>query len=161
MHRYKKAVLYLLFAAVVFAAQFLRSGDLVTGRPPAINQTTLGGIHADTMIGKGPAILYFWGDWCGVCSMMQSAISAVSADYPLLTVALRSGSDSALNRYLQQKRLAWPVINDTHGNIAQTFGVKAVPALFFIDAKGDIVFTSVGYTSEWGLRIRLWLASLW
>jgi len=61
---------------------------------------------------------------------------------------------------MQKKQLAWSVINDTHGHIAESYGVKAVPALFFINTDGDIVFTSVGYTSEWGLRLRLWLAGL-
>jgi len=88
----KKYGFYLLFAAAVFAAQFLRTSDLVTGKPPAITQSTLGGINADSIIGKGPAIIYFWAEWCGVCSMMQHAVSAMSADYPLLTVALRSGT---------------------------------------------------------------------
>ncbi len=156
----KKYGLYLVFATVVFAAQFLRTSDLVTGKPPMITQSTLGGIHAESIIGKGPAIVYFWAEWCGVCAMMQHAVSAVSTDYPLLTVALRSGTDSAVGHYLQKKQLAWSVINDAHGNIAQSYGVKAVPALFFINADGNIVFTSVGYTSEWGLRLRLWLAGL-
>jgi thioredoxin-related protein len=52
------------------------------------------------------------------------------------------------------------VINDRYGDIAKNYGVKAVPAVFFTDASGNIVFNSSGYTSEWGLRIRLWLASL-
>jgi thiol-disulfide isomerase/thioredoxin len=156
----KKYALYLLFAAAIFAGQFLRTGDLVTGKPPAITQSTLGGLQATAVVGKGPAIIYFWGEWCGVCAMMQQALSGVSADYPLLTIALRSGSDNAVAQYLQQKQLPWSAINDPKGTIAESYGVKAVPALFFIGGDGDIVFTSVGYTSEWGLRLRLWLAGL-
>ncbi|MDD1620533.1 MAG: protein disulfide oxidoreductase [Methylococcaceae bacterium] len=160
MNNYKQYAFYLLFAAVIFAGQFLRTSDLVTGKPPVISQTTLGGIPAAPIIDKGPAMIYFWGEWCGVCAMIQPAINAVSTDYPLLGVALRSGTDGAVGQYLRQKQLAWQVINDPQGNIAQRYGVKVVPALFFIGADGDIVFTSVGYTSEWGLRLRLWLAGL-
>lgn len=160
MNNYKQYAFYLLFAAVIFAGQFLRTSDLVTGKPPVIAQTTLGGIPATPIIGKGPAIIYFWGEWCGVCAMMQHAVSAVSADYPVLSIALRSGTDSAVGQYLRQKQLPWQVINDPRGDIAQRYGVKVVPALFIIDADGNIVFTSVGYTSEWGLRLRLWLAEL-
>jgi thiol-disulfide isomerase/thioredoxin len=160
MNNYKQYAIYLLFAAVVFAGQFLRTSDLVTGKPPTITQTTLGGIPATPLIDKGPAIVYFWAEWCGVCAMMQTAVSAVSADYPLLSVALRSGTDNAVEQYLQRKQLTWQVVNDQQGSIAQRYGVKAVPALFFINADGNIVFTSVGYTSEWGLRLRLWLAGL-
>ncbi len=156
----KKYGFYLLMAAAIFAGQFLRTGDLVTGKPPLIDRNTINGIPAMPYVGKGPAIIYFWAEWCGICAMMQSAVSAVSAEYPLLTVALRSGSDTAIPQYLQQKHLPWTVVNDPQGSIAGSFGVKAVPALFFINRDGNIVFTSVGYTSEWGLRLRLWLAGL-
>lgn len=160
LNRYKHYLFYILMAAMIFAGQFLRTSDLVTGRPPLIEQNTLGGIDAKALIDKGPMLIYFWGKWCGVCSMMQDSISAVGADYPLLTVALRSGDDTIAADYLRQKQLPWQVVNDPQGRISQRYGVKAVPALFFINGDGNIVFTSVGYTSEWGLRLRLWLAGL-
>ena len=156
----KKYAFYLLVTAVIFAGQFLRTGDLVTGKPPAINQPALSHVSVMPVDAKGPAIIYFWAKWCGICAMMQNAITAVSTDYPQLTIALRSGSDVEVNQYLREKHLAWPVVNDPQGDIAQRFGVKAVPALFFMDDDGNIVFTSVGYTSEWGLRLRSWLAGL-
>lgn len=154
----KKYGFYLLAGLVIFAGQFLRTSDLVTGTPPAIEQATLNGNPAKPLSGKGPAIIYFWAEWCGICAMMQNAVSAVSAEHRPLTIALRSGSDGEVGRYLHDKHLDWPVVNDQQGLIAQRFGVKAVPALFFTNREGKIVFTSVGYTSEWGLRARLWLA---
>jgi thiol-disulfide isomerase/thioredoxin len=156
----KKYGFYLLAAAVIFGGQFLQTGDLVKGKPPEIAESTLGGVPAMAFIGKGPGIIYFWAQWCGICGMMQSAISAVGLDYPQLTVALRSGTDSAVAEYLHNKQLPWSVVNDPQGEIAGLYGVKAVPALFFYNADGNIVFTSVGFTSELGLRIRAWLAGL-
>jgi thiol-disulfide isomerase/thioredoxin len=156
----KKYGFYLLATAIIFGGQFLQTGDLVKGKPPQIAQNTLGGIPAMAFVDKGPGLIYFWAEWCGICGMMQSAISAVGIDYPQLTVAMRSGSDSAVAEYLHKKQLQWPVVNDPQGEIAGRYGVKAVPALFFLNAEGDIVFTSVGFTSEWGLRIRAWLAGV-
>ncbi|MDD4913735.1 MAG: protein disulfide oxidoreductase [Methylococcales bacterium] len=156
----KKYGFYLLAAAIIFGGQFLQTSNLVRGKPPLINGTTLDGIPAMPLIEKGPGFIYFWAEWCGICGMMQSAVSAAGLDYPQLTVALRSGADSAVAEYLHKKQLHWPVVNDPHGEIADRYGVKAVPALFFINADGNIVFTSVGFTSEWGLRIRAWLAGL-
>lgn len=156
----KKYAFYLLAAALIFAGQFLQTSRLVTGRPPEIAAPTLDGLPAMPLIANGPGIIYFWAEWCGICSAMQQAISAVGRDYPLLTVALRSGNDSMVAEYLHKKQLHWPVVNDPHGGIASRYGVGAVPALFFVDANGSIVFTSVGFTSEWGLRIRSWLAGL-
>jgi hypothetical protein len=91
---------------------------------------------------------------------MQSNVAAVSKDMPIVTVAERSGGAQQVSEYLAKNQLNWRVVNDPDGAIGQLYGVQAVPAMFFINSKGEIVFTSVGYTSEWGLRCRLWLASL-
>ncbi|MDD2759442.1 MAG: redoxin family protein [Methylomonas sp.] len=109
---------------------------------------------------KGPALLYFWAEWCGVCRAMHDNVDAVLRDYPGLTVAVRSADTQSLSGHLSENKLDWPVVDDRDGTIGQTYGVRAVPAVFFIDNHGDIVFTSVGYTSEWGLRFWLWLSQL-
>jgi thioredoxin-related protein len=73
-------------------------------------------------------------------------------------VALRSGTNDEVQNHLLNKKLTWSVVNDPQGKIAQTYGVKVVPAIFFLNKEGHIVFTSVGYSTEWGLRLRAWLA---
>jgi len=37
--------------------------------------------------------------------------------------------------------------------------VHAVPTLLVIDAQGKVTGSSVGYTSAWGMRLRLWWAN--
>lgn len=91
---------------------------------------------------------------------MQGSVSNVLRDYPGVTIAVRSGDDGTLQNYLNDKQLNWPVVNDNSGNLGQRYGIRGVPAVFFINATGEIVFTTVGYTSEWGMRFRLWLAGL-
>lgn len=156
----KKLGFYVFAALFIFAGQFLVNRDLVSGAPPLIAQSTLTGENAMQGLAKGPALLYFWAEWCGICRSMQSSVSQVLQDYPVLTVAVRSGDDARLETHLRDRQLHWPVVNDNQGSIGQAYGVKAVPALFFTNATGDIVFTTVGFTSEWGIRIRLWLAGL-
>jgi len=156
----KKSAFYLFALLFIFAGQFLMNRNLVTGKPPPIEQNTLDDHSVMALFAQGPALLYFWAEWCGVCRAMQDNISAVARDYPSATVAVRSGNREQIATYLRKNQLQWPVVNDHDGAIGQRYGVRAVPALFFINPQGDIVFTSMGYTSEWGLRIRLWLASL-
>lgn len=156
----KKTLFYLVVSLFIFAGQFLLSSGLVTGTPPPITQTTLSGTEPMARLGKGPALIYFWAEWCGVCRSIQSNVDAVVQDYPTLSVAVRSTDEATLRAYLQTQRLNWPVVNDSDGAIGQRYGISGVPAVFFLDRAGDIVFTSVGYTSEWGLRARLWLAGL-
>jgi len=153
----KKSAFYIFAAVFIFAGQFLASSGVVSGKPPMIERPTLNGTAAMPLIAKGPAMIYFWAEWCGICRSIQNNVSAVLHDYPAVTVAVRSGDDQAVIAYMNAKQLTWPTVNDSDGGIAQAYGVNTVPALLFVNASGDIVFSSVGYTSEWGLRFRLWL----
>ncbi|NJA06713.1 protein disulfide oxidoreductase [Methylomonas sp. MED-D] len=156
----RNSVFYLFAAVLIFGGQFLVSQDLVTGKPPAIEQRTLQNRDALAGVAQGPALIYFWAGWCGVCRGIQTQVDKVLRDYPGLTVAERSGDAAEVARYLNERGLDWPVVNDPDGELGLRYGLRGVPALFFLNRTGQIVFTTVGYTSEWGLRARLWLAGL-
>lgn len=130
--------------------------DLRSGTLPELSIKTIQGIESADLIANKPAIIYFWGSWCGICTAMQSTISDVLQDYSGLTVALRSGNDAEVLNYLQSKNLHWQVVNDNEGVLAKEFGVNAVPAVFFIASDGEIRFVTQGYVTELGLRLRLW-----
>jgi peroxiredoxin len=77
----------------------------------------------------------------------------------VVTLAVTSGEAAQIQTYLQEHQLTWPVINDPNNEIASQFSVQAVPATFILNKKGEIIFSETGYISEYGLRIRLWLAT--
>lgn len=158
--RLKKALLYSVFVILIIWGQFLTNNGLLIGKPPMINQIMIDGRHAQSLIDKGPAIIYFWAEWCGICKMMQSPITEVLKDYPGITVAVKSGVDEQLKKYMQQKQIQWPVINDQKGEISELYKVKGVPFVIITDKAGEIVYTVSGYSFELGLRLRLWLAGL-
>ena len=154
----KNILLYGLVAVAIFSGQFLFNRDMATGKPPLLAEYTIAGELVANRMATGPSIIYFWADWCGLCSLMQEAVSQVLKDYPGVTVSLKSGHEAGVKSYLNEQGLNWPVINDNQGIIGERFGVRGVPAVFILNPDGDIVFTSVGYSTEIGLRIRLWLA---
>ena len=158
--RVKKTLLYSAFAMIIIWGQFLTNNDLLIGKPPIINKTMIDGRHAMAQIEKGPAIIYFWAEWCGICKMMQSPITEVLKDYPGITVAVKSGADEQLKKYMEQKQIQWPVINDQKGEISELYKVKGVPFVIITDKAGEIIYTVSGYSFELGLRFRLWLAEL-
>lgn len=157
---WKKFGFYVFAALFVFAGQFLASQGLVTGTRPPLPAATLSGIDPASRLTQGPALLYFWAEWCGICRAMQDNVDNVARDYPIVTVAVRSGDDAKVREHLQSEQLSWLTVNDPDGSLGQRYGIKGVPAAFFIDTNGQIRFASAGYTSEWGLRLRLWLLDL-
>lgn len=56
------------------------------------------------------------------------------------------------------KGYGWPTVVDPAAEILRRYGLAGVPAFIVIDPAGDIRFVAVGYTSELGLRLRLWWA---
>ena len=102
--------------------------------------------------------VYFWAEWCPICTAQEGTIDGVQADYPVLTVAMQSGDAAAVNKVLAERGLDWTTAIDADGRIAQTYGLRGVPAFVIVDPAGQIRSVSLGYTTGWGLRTRLWWA---
>lgn len=122
------------------------------------NPISLAAVHA-RHAGQ-PLALYFWAEWCPICTLQQGSIDALGADWPLLTVAMQSGDGPAVAAVLRERGLAWHTAVDADGRIAAEYGVHGVPALIVIGADGDIRASAVGYTTGAGMRLRMWWAKV-
>jgi len=148
-----------LALAVYFAGQCLAGWNLASGDIPAMGSDTLDGRSFDAAnLGGKPVLIYFWASWCPVCRAMQGSVQSLARDQAVFTVAMQSGGKAEVSRYMDQQAFHVPAILDEDGTIAARFGLRGVPAVFVVAPNGRIRFASAGYTSEWGLRARLWLA---
>ena len=120
----KKYGLYLLFTVVIFAGQFLRSSNLVTGTPPAISQTTLQNQPALALISQGPAVIYFWAEWCGPCRAIGPVIEELAVQY-------------------EGKVNIGKVNVDVNPNLSMNFGITSIPAILFVKG-GQVVDKQIG-----------------
>ena len=85
-------------------------------------------------------------------------VAAIAADHPVITVATNSGTPTEVAAHLAREGVRFPVLMDETGAIARQWGVSGVPAAFIVGTDGVISHAGVGYSTEYGLRLRLWLA---
>jgi peroxiredoxin len=156
---------YLLEALIVIALivgiNSWRTRDAVSGPAPLLSGNTLSG--ESYVLPRKPAephLVYFWASWCPVCRLQDGNIATLSEEFPVITVAMSSGTDDEVREYLEQEGISFPVINDENGEISNRWGVKGVPTTFIVDSMGEIRFVEIGYTTTLGLRARRWLAEV-
>lgn len=149
----------LIFIGVYLAVRAWTQRNVIEGPLPPVVAVTLANEKIDLQqAGSTPYLLHIWASWCGICRFEQDSIESISKDHPVISIAMQSGSDEEVRQYMQDNGLSFRVINDAEGDLSRMFGVTGVPTTLVIDGKGQIAYSEVGYTSEWGLRFRLWLA---
>lgn len=155
----KRIFEWVAIIAFVIGLQWASGGNLVKGQPPALSGSTLQGQNFDLSQFRGKtALIYFWGSWCGICRAMQSSIQSVAQDHPFISVALQSGDAKEVSQYMADQGLHVPTLLDPEGRLSNLYGLRGVPALFILNPQGQIRYATTGYTSELGIRFRLWLA---
>jgi thiol-disulfide isomerase/thioredoxin len=146
----------LLLLVVAFTASHLYTTRRVTkGQAPAIVATALDGSSVRVPASDGRArIVHFFATWCGVCSAEEHNLRALADTGQLVLVASDSGDEPSVRAHARAKKLEMPLVIDD-GSLKRAYGVTAYPTTFFIDATGHVDFVEVGYTTELGLRARL------
>ena len=149
----------LLFLLLLYLIHLWQTRDTVQGSAPALDVTLMnGGRFSLEQRTQKPLLVYFWATWCPVCSRTSGSVSALAEEHEVITVAMQSGQAEAVRQHMSEKALQFPVIIDPEGVLAKSWGVRGVPAFFVLDRGNRIRHVSVGYTSQSGLRARLWLA---
>ncbi len=151
----------LLVFVVVFVVHLWQTRDLPVGPAPKLQGMMLTGETKRLEDYRGaPVLVHFWATWCPVCRLEEGSIDNLAEDYPVLTIATGSGETAEIKKHLADNDLSFPVLMDESGVIGADWGIRGVPSSFIVDAQGQIRHVAVGYTTELGLRFRMWLASL-
>jgi thiol-disulfide isomerase/thioredoxin len=159
----------LLFVVVLAGVQFWQTRHVPAGPAPDLSVAVvnpLGEVTTTTLAQwrarhpNQPLALHFWADWCPICRAEQGSISSLSQDWPVLTVAMQSGDASKVAAVMRERELPWNAAVDPRGDIARAYGIQAVPGFVVVDRHGQIRVPSAGYTTEWGMRARLWWVKL-
>ena len=164
--RVKKYLLTGMFYLVSFVVlaqgiSWWKSRDAMSGNLSDFNVELMDGSQfAISSFSGEPVLFHFWATWCPVCGLQKGSVESIAKDYPVVSIASWSEGEAEVKSYMQQNGLTFPVMLDESGQLARSFGLKGVPASFILSPSGEIKFVESGYTTELGLRLRLWLSSV-
>ena len=152
-----------IFLAVLVAFQAWQLRDTARGPAPDFAGQRVDGTPFDLAGWRAqhpgqPVLLYFWAEWCPVCRTTAGTVTAIAEDWPVTTIAMQSGTVGEVAAHMAARGYAWPTLADARGEITKRYGFAGVPAFAVIDPAGEIRFVAMGWTSEIGLRLRLWWA---
>jgi thiol-disulfide isomerase/thioredoxin len=133
---------------------YIRAPELGSNQLPQIEATLVDGTPFSTRKGK-PLLIHFWTISCPACKLEAPNIQTISKEYDVLTIAVNSGSNEAIQTYMQEQGLDFKVLNDRGGVWSKKFKIEVFPTTFIYDGKGTLQFTEVGYTTTAGLLARL------
>lgn len=155
------AINALIIFVLVLGIRTWQQRDMVNGAAPALQGVTLSGApYLLPAHPPRPVLVHFWATWCPICRAEQSSIAAIAHDRAdTITIAMQSGSADKVLSYMREQGIHFPVLSDTDGSLSRAWGVHAVPVSFIIAPDGQIRYVEVGYTTELGIRLRLWLAA--
>lgn len=159
----RRAIELAVVIVVIFGVRAWQQRDIASGAAPALQGMLLDGkpLGMSSVQAGKPVLVHFWATWCPICKTEQGTIEALAGEhFNVITVAMQSGSSESVAKFMAEQKLSFPVLNDPDGATSATWGVHAVPASFIVDSDGRIRFVEIGFTTEIGLRLRLWLAQL-
>ena len=107
-----------------------------------------------------PLALYLWAEWCSICKIQESSLKSLHQDYSVITVAIQSGGSQKVTQVLQDRSLSLRTLVDPSGQWLSALGLRAVPSFMVITERNELHWVSVGYTTELGMRIRVWLSQI-
>ncbi|TNV13116.1 protein disulfide oxidoreductase [Buttiauxella sp. B2] len=154
-------VIAMIFITIVVVMDMWRAPKM----PATFDSTpfhTLDGktVTLNALSEERPLLLYFWASWCAVCRYTTPSVAQlVSEGENVMTIALRSGDPQEVSRWLVRKKVQLPVVNDASGELSRNWQIGVTPTLV-VFYKGEVVSSTTGWTSYWGMKLRLWWAGL-
>jgi peroxiredoxin len=97
-------------------------------------------------------LLNFWATWCGPCRSEMKSMEELYRklkDEGFVIVAVDIMENSAdVKKFAQDFGLTFPILLDTTGQVASTYGASNLPTNYLFDTKGILTAGAIG-AREW------------
>ena len=141
------------------AISFYKSQDL-SQKPLAIQNFKLINNQEYKIPDKKPIMIHFWATWCPTCKLEASNINFLAKHFEIVTIAIKSGSDDAIKKYINERNYTFKIVNDKNSKLSSQFHIAGFPTTFIYDKNKKLLFSDVGYTSTLSLYLKMWWAGL-
>jgi peroxiredoxin len=97
--------------------------------------------------------LNVWATWCPPCRMEMPSMEHLyrrlkDRDFVMLAVSEDEDSSQAVQKFVDQMGLTFPVLVDPEGVVPGRYGVTGYPETFIIDREGRVIHHTIG-PDEW------------
>ncbi len=129
---------------------------------PDFTHPTLSGNEITLGDSKGKkVVLYFFAPWCTVCRFSSHNIVSIrnaldSEKVSIYAVALSYRDIAEIKKFKEEHSLNVPVILGTK-EMQERYRIGAFPSIYLLDKNGKIRSRLIGYSTEAGIRLRLFM----
>ena len=138
-------------AAPAFSLEVLELGTPSAAMEPLIERAGSDGRITLRELRGTPVVLNFWASWCEYCHaetpLLEATSKRAAADgVVFLGVDTKDVRDDA-RAFLSEYEVTYPNVSDVDEATADRYGATALPATFFINARGEVVDQFIGELS--------------
>ncbi|HFU73943.1 MAG TPA: redoxin domain-containing protein [Helicobacteraceae bacterium] len=153
-------IMGLIIVVMANVISYFRQPELSSHKLQLERLQTLNSGEVDADMFEDAVMVHFWATWCPVCQTEEGNINFIANHFDVVSVVVKSGADEQVLEYMEKEGVNFTVVNDRYGALASEHDVNVFPTTFIYNSEGELVFTTVGYTSIVGLYLRMWWASL-
>ncbi len=137
-------VFLVLFILVSQVVDYWRGRELPKSAIPLANFTSIAGksIDLNAQSEENLQIVYFWATWCGPCKITSPSVNRLASHYPVVSIAISSGTNHQLARYIEEEGYRFSVVNDNEGEISDRWQVPVTPVILYIKENRIVDFTT-------------------